>query len=95
MIYNVNKQVDYRKDLPPDIMSAYLHNTMHVQFENYWMSPDMHSEPSLNDLQAWCVKNCQSIFGISKGSPSTSQFYFFLTTDLVQFESHLKSFEQT
>ena len=79
------------KDLPADIQSAYLRNTMCVQFEQFWLPQSGRTEPSLEDLINWCSQNCEQIFGVNKSSQNNARFQFYAKSDLERFECHLKS----
>lgn len=91
MLFCINKQVDLVKDLPADIQSAYLRNTMCVQFDQSWVPQKERTEPSLEDLTDWCSRNCEQIFGVTKWTQINAKFQFYARTDLERFERHLKS----
>ncbi len=83
------KQVDFSRDLPADIQSAYLRHTVQVQFEqSYMRGPDV-TEPSFVDLISWCVSNCEQIFSATKWAANAAHFRFYLADDLTRFETHL------
>jgi hypothetical protein len=91
MLYSVNKRVDPAKELPADILSAYLRNTLNVQFDECWVAPPQRTEPSLEELTDWCNQNCEHIFGMSKWAHNAARFQFYSRADLERFEQHLKS----
>ena len=89
MLFIRTKQVDFSRDLPADIQSAYLRHTVQVQFEqSYMRGPDV-TEPSFVELISWCASNCEQIFSATKWSSNAAHFRFYLQDDLTRFETHL------
>lgn len=89
------KQVDFSRDLPAEIQSAYLRHTVQVQFEqSYMRGPDV-TEPSFEDLIHWCVSNCAQIFSAAKWSSNAAHFRFYLQDDLTRFETYLAESVET
>lgn len=91
MICTRARQVDFSREIPADIQSAYLRHTVHIQFTHqppYLMGVDLWGA-QFDDLTAWCNENCQSVFSATKITVNTAAFRFYLLDDLVSFEKLL------
>lgn len=89
MLYNRLKRVDFSRDLPGDIHSAFLRHTVSVEFEQHWMAPSQRIEPSFDQLCDWCNNNCNGLFTASKWAQNAAHFRFYLEQDLHSFEQQL------
>lgn len=89
MQFNRAKQVDFSRELPADIQSAYLRHTVQVQFEQYYVRASDRTEPSQEDLTTWCNVHCADIFSVTKWAQNHVLFRFYLADDLQRFEHHL------
>jgi hypothetical protein len=84
-----NKQVDFSRDLPADILSAYLRHMIQVQFDQYYVHHAKRTEATQEDLTAWCHTHCDDIFSITKWAQNCAHFRFYLESDMQRFESYL------
>ena len=89
MLYQRAKQVDFSRDLPADIQSAYLRNTVQVQFEQYYVRASDRTEPTFDSLTSWCSAHCAQVFSATKWASHAAHFRFYLEDDLQRFESYL------
>lgn len=89
MLFARHKRVDYSRELPAEVQTAYLRHTVQVQFEQYYVNPAQRTEPSLEDLETWCDRHCADIFSITKWAQNCAHFRFYLADDLQRFESYL------
>ena len=89
MQFSRQKKVDFSRDLPAEIQTAYLRHSIGVQFEQYYMNHAQRTEPSLEDLEAWCDTHCADIHSITKWAQNCVVFRFYLSDDMQRFESYL------
>lgn len=84
-----NKQVDFSRDLPAEVISAYLRHTIQVQFDQYYVHHAQRTEPTQEDLTTWCHTNCDDIFSVTKWAQNCTHFRFYLESDMCRFQSYL------
>jgi hypothetical protein len=89
MLYQRAKQVDFSRDLPADIQSAYLRHTVQVEFEQNYMRGTERTEPTFDQLIIWCSAHCAQLFSATKWASHAAHFRFYLEDDLQRFESYL------
>lgn len=89
MQYARRLRVDLRETTPADIQSAYLRNTVSVQFEQTYVRPSDQTEPSFDDLITWCESHCMNVFSAVKWASNSAHFAFYLVHDRQHFESYL------
>ena len=89
MQYSRRLRVDLRETIPADIHSAYLRNTVSVQFDHVYVRPSDPTEPSFDDLITWCESHCVDVFSAVKWASNAAHFAFYLADDRARFESYL------
>ena len=83
------RKVDFSRDLPAEVQTAYLRHTVQVQFEQYYVHHAQRTEPSQEDLETWCEIHCADIYSITKWAQNCAHFRFYLLDDLQRVESYL------
>jgi hypothetical protein len=90
MQFAIQKRVDFSRELPAEIQTAYLRHTIQVQFEQYYLPVSQRTEPQEDQLIEWCDLNCDDIYSITRRASNCALFRFYLKSDMHRFEQHLK-----
>jgi len=86
-----HKQVDISRDLPADILSAYLRHHVQVNFEHGFSRSHTQTEPSFEILVSWCESHCESVYSALPVTREQAQFRFYLHSDLDAFYTFLNT----
>jgi hypothetical protein len=85
MRYSVIRQVDMSVNLPHDILSAFLRNSVSVELPQFRTPPAGSDSVSIEELIEWCNINCTDIFYASKYNPHSAKFGFYQPIDRAKF----------
>lgn len=85
MRYSVIRQVDMSVNLPHDILSAFLRNSVSVELPQFRTPPAGSDSVSIEELIEWCNINCTDIFYASKYNPRSAKFGFYQLADRTKF----------
>lgn len=89
MQFKKQKRLDLRESLPADIQSAYLRNTVYVQFDQVFVNASERTEPTFDELVSLCDTNCTQVFSAVKAMSNAAHFSFYSITDMNWFMGQL------
>ena len=91
MHYSVIRQVDMSVNLPPDILSAFLRNSVSVELPQAHTRRQDGATFTIDRLIDWCNSNCTDIFYASRENPQSAKFGFYQLYDRTNFLVLLKA----
>lgn len=90
MQYSRQLRLDLRDNLPADIQSAYLRQSVHVQFHQVYVPSAERTEPSFDELITLCESHCGHVFSAVKITSSSANFSFYAEHDLNWFMNFMQ-----
>jgi len=90
MKYSRSRFVTMNVDLPDEIRTRFLRNSIDVTFDSLFYEPQHRDGVTLDQAIEWIQAHNQSIFSMVKQDQILARFYFYESIDLDDFEAYLQ-----